>query len=166
MKRYQLALITALAAGACLAKPVVQVSPGTKGGISRTTTTTWQLSDLEKKNTAMRMSQISATAIAPTTRIRMKEWTALTSKHQSCFYNTFEVQVTGKYQIKFNVAGKEVNAFDAITISPGQGLCVTRYLEMWVRGERPGDSPSIATTHVEMDGNTTDNEGRGTITVR
>jgi len=166
MKRYKLALLLSCVAGIAIAKPVVNVSPGTKGGISKTTTTTWALSDDEKKNTALMMSRITATAIAPTTRIKMKEWTAVNSQHQMCFYNTFQVQVRGQYQIKLNVAGKEVNAFDAITINPGQGLCVTRYLEMWLRGERAGDSPSVATTHVEMDGNSTDNEGHGTITVR
>ena len=169
MKKYKLALLFTLVAGIATnvtAKPVVNVTPGTKGGISKTVTETWTLSDSEKKSSALMMSQISATAIAPTVTIKRKEWTALNSKHQACFYNTFQVQVTGKYLIKFTVAGKEVNAFDAITINPGQGFCVTRYLEIWVRGERAGDSPSVASTHVEMDGNATDNEGHGTITVR
>ncbi len=166
MKLRNLAFLMAILPIIGNAKPVVNITSGDRGGISKTTTTTWQLSDDEKKNTVIRMSQISATAIAPTTRIKLKEWTAVNSQHKACFYNTFDVQVTGKYQIKLNIAGKEVNAFDAITINPGQGLCVTRYLELWLRGERAGDSPSVASTHVEMDGNTTDNEGHGTITVR
>lgn len=165
MKRYELAILLLLATTVS-ARPVVNVTPDTRGGISKTTVTTWKLSEVEKKNTVIRMSQISATAIAPTTTIKRKEWTAVNSQHTVCFYNTFQVQVTGKYQIKLTIAGKEVNAFDAITINPGQGLCVTRYLEMWLRGEQAGSSPSVATTHVEMDGNTTDNEGHGTITVR
>ena len=169
MKRYKFALLLTLAAGIVTnvtAKPVVIITPDTRGGISKTITETWTLSDSEKKNTALMMSQISATAVAPTVTIKRKEWTALNSKHQACFYNTFQVQVTGKYQIKMTVAGKEVNAFDAITINPGQGLCVTRYLEIWVRAEQAGTAPSLASTHVEMDGQSTDNEGHGTITVR
>ncbi len=165
MKKYQ-AVILCLVAGTALAKPVVNVSPNTKGGISRTVVETWNLTDDEKKNTVMMMSSLSATAIAPTVKIRKGSWTALHSEHRSCFYNTFGTTVEGRYVIKFNVAGKEVNAFDKVPVGGGQGFCVTRYLEIWVRGERPGDSPSVASTHVEMDGNATDNEGHGTITVR
>lgn len=166
MKLRKIALLMAILPIIGNAKPVVNVTPGTKGGISKTVTETWTLSDSEKKSSALMMSQISATAVAPTVTIKRKEWTALNSKHQACFYNTFQVQVTGKYQIKMAVAGKEVNAFDAITINPGQGFCVTRYLEIWVRADQAGTAPSVASTHVEMDGNATDNEGHGTITVR
>lgn len=165
MKKYQ-ALALCLLAGMAMAKPVITTSPNTKGGISKTVTESWQLSDDEKKNTQMMMSSISATAIAPTKTIRKKEWTALDSQHRACFYNTFGVNVEGRYLIKFTVAGKEVNAYDKVLVAAGQAFCVTRYLEIWVRGERPGDSPSVATTHVEMDGQSTDNEGHGTITVR
>lgn len=166
MNRYKLALLLSCVAGIAIAKPVVNVSPNTKGGISRTVIETWQLSDDEKKNTALMMSSLSATAIAPTVKIKKGNWTAIHSEHRSCFYNTFGTTVEGRYIIKFNVAGKEVNAFDKVPVGGGQGFCVTRYLEIWVRGERPGDSPSVASTHVEMDGNATDNEGHGTITVR
>jgi len=169
MKRYKLAILLSCAAAITtnsMAKPVVNVSPDTKGGISRTVTESWKLSDDEKKNTLTMMSSISATAIAPTKTIRKKEWTALTSQHKSCFYNTFGTTVEGRYLIKFTVAGKEVNAYDKVPVGGGQAYCVTRYLEIWVKGERPGDSSSVASTHVEMDGNATDNEGHGTITVR
>jgi hypothetical protein len=168
MKRIIL-LALAICSATAIAKPVVNVSPNTKGGISKTVTETWNLTDDEKKNYApqtMMMSQISATAIAPTATIKKGSWTAIHSEHRSCFYNTFGTTVEGRYLIKFNVAGKEVNAFDKVPVGGGQGFCVTRFLEIWVRGERPGDSPSVATTHVEMDGNSTDNEGHGTITVR
>ena len=170
MNRHHIAFFLALAPMTfALAKPVVNVSPNTKGGISRTVVETWNLTADEKKNYApqgMMMSQISATAIAPTATVKKGNWTALNSKHQACFYNTFGTTVEGRYIIKFTIAGKEVNAFDKVPVGGGQGFCVTRYLEIWVRGERPGDSPSVATTHVEMDGNATDNEGHGTITVR
>ncbi len=167
MKKYQLALLATLAAGACFAKPDVHTTPGLKGGVSRTVIDTWQLSDTEKKNYAPQMmSQISAKAIAPTMRIKLKEWTSLVSEHQACFYNTFGVQVAGRYIVKFNVAGQEVNAFDSVVVNPGQALCVTRYLQMWAKGVVAGDFPAVADTHVEMDGQVTDNQGRGTITVR
>lgn len=165
MKKYQ-AVILCIVWGAAIAKPAVNVSPDTKGYISRTIIESWNLTDDEKKNTQMIMSQISATAIAPTVKIRKGNWTALNSQHKSCFYNTFGTTMEGRYVIKFNVAGKEVNAFEKVPVGGGQGFCVTRYLEIWVRGDRPGDSPSVAYTHVEMDGNATDNEGHGTITVR
>lgn len=166
MKRYKLALLLLCVAGIAVAKPVVNVTPGTKGGISKTITETWQLTDAEKKNTVIMMSQISARAIAPTTRIRRGEWTILQSEHQACFYNTFGMTVEGRYVIKFNVAGGEVSAFEKVPVGAGQGFCVTRFLQMVISGERPGDTLSIASTHVEMDGNSTDNEGRGLITVR
>lgn len=166
MKLRNMAFLMALLPLIGNAKPVVNMTPNTKGGISKTVIDTWQLSDVEKKSPAMMMSQISATAIAPTKTIRKGDWTALNSQHQACFYNTFNTPVEGRYQIKFNVAGKEVNAFDKVLVAGGQGFCVTRYLEIWVRGERPGQSDSVATTHVEMDGNGTDNEGHGTITVK
>lgn len=166
MKRYTLApLLLSCVASAVIARPVVNVTPDTRGGISKTTTTTWQLSDSEKKSYVM-TSSINATAIAPTVTIKRKEWTALNSKHVSCFYNTFGTTVEGRYQIKFTVAGKEVNAFDKVPVGAGQGYCVTRYLEIWVKADQGGTAPSLATTHVEMDGNATDNEGHGTITVR
>jgi len=169
MKRYKLALLlscTAAIATNCLAKPTVITTPNTKGGVSHTIIETWQLTDDEKKNTQMMMSSLSATAIAPTVKIKKGNWTALNSQHKSCFYNTFGTTVEGRYLLKFTVAGKEVTAFDKVPVGGGQAFCVTRYLEIWVRGERPGNSPSVATTHVEMDGNATDNEGHGTITVR
>lgn len=167
MKRYKLALLLSCIAGVVIAKPVVNVTEGTRGGISKTSVTTWQLSEAEKKNIANLMtSSINAIAIAPTATIRRGNWTALDSQHKACFYNTFGTTVEGRYQIKFNVAGQEVNAFDKVPVGGGQGFCVTRFLEIWVRGERPGTSPSVAATHVEMDGNATDNEGHGTITVR
>lgn len=166
MELKKLALLMAMLPAISIAKPVVNVTPNTKGGISKTIVETWQLTDAEKKNHVMMMSQITATAIAPTTKIKRGNWTALNSQHQSCFYNTFGTTVEGRYLIKFNVAGKEVNAFDKVPVGGGQGYCITRYLEIWVRGESPGDSPSVASTHVEMDGNATDNEGHGTITVR
>lgn len=162
-------LTCAICSATALAKPVVNVSPNTKGGISKTVTETWSLTDDEKKNYApqtMMMSQISATAIAPTSTIKRKSWTAVNSQHRMCFYNTFGSTVEGRYQIKMNVAGKEVNAFDKVPVGGGQGYCVTRYLELWLYGASAGQSPSVANTHVEMDGNSTDNEGRGTITVK
>lgn len=169
MKRYKLAILLSLTvaiATNCLAKPTVVTTPNTKGGISKTITESWQLSEDEKKNTVMMMSSLSATAIAPTVKIKKGNWTAIHSEHRSCFYNTFGTTVEGRYLIKFNVAGKEVTAFDKVPVGGGQGFCITRYLEIWVKGERPGDSPSVANTHLEMDGNATDNEGHGTITVR
>lgn len=168
MKRVRsiIVLCVATVATVAVAKPVVSVSPDTRGGISRTITESWQLSDDEKKNTQMMMSSLSATAIAPTKTIRKGNWTPLNSEHRACLYNTFDTTMEGRYLIKFNVAGKEVNAYDKVPVGGGQAFCVTRYLEIWVKGERPGDSPSVASTHVEMDGNATDNEGHGTITVR
>ncbi len=169
MKRYKLAMLLSLTAAIatnCLAKPTVITTPNTKGGVSRTIIETWQLTDDEKKNTQMMMSSLSATAIAPTQKIRIGSWTALNSQHKSCFYNTFDTAIEGRSLLKFTVAGKEVNSYNKVSIAGGQALCITRYLEIWVKGERPGDSPSVATTHVEMDGNATDNEGHGTITVR
>jgi hypothetical protein len=166
MKRYKLALLAACVASVAVAQPTVQVSPGVKGGISKTIIETWPLTDAEKKNHVMMMSQISARAIAPTTRIRKGEWEILQSEHQACFYNTFGTTVEGRYVIKFNIGGGEVSAFDKVPVGGGQAFCVTRFLQMAVRGERPGNTPSVASTHVEMDGNSTDNEGHGTITVR
>jgi hypothetical protein len=166
MKLRNIAFLMALLPIIGNAKPVVNMTPNTKGGISKTIVETWNLSDDEKKSSALMMSQISATAVAPTVTVKKGNWTALNSKHVACFYNTFGTQVAGKYQIRFVVAGKEVNAFDAVPVNPGQAYCVTRYLEIWVRGERPGSSPSDAYTHVEQDGNSTDNEGHGTVTVR
>lgn len=169
MKRYKLALFLSCAAAIAtnaLAKPVVNMTPNTKGGISRTVIETWNLSDDEKKNTVMTMSSLSATAIAPTVKIKRGSWTALNSQHKSCYYNAFGSTIEGRYIIKFNVGGKEVTAFDKVPVGGGQGFCVTRYLEIWVRGDQAGQFPSVATTHIEMDGNATDNEGHGTITVR
>ena len=148
------------------AKPIITVSPGIKGGISKTITETWNLTDDEKKNTAMMMSSISATAIAPTVKIRKGEWTPINSQHRACFYNTFGTTVEGRYLIKFAVAGKEVNAYEKVPVGGGQGFCITRFLQMWVKGERSGDLDSAAATHVEMDGASTDNEGRGKITIK
>ena len=66
MKRYKLALLLSCVATVVWARPVTQVSPGVKGGISKTVTETWQLTDIEKKNTAtMMMSSLTATAVAP-----------------------------------------------------------------------------------------------------
>ncbi len=166
MKRIALFTLAMLSIGCVMAKPVVQMTPNTNGGISKTITESWTLSDTEKKNTVTMMSSLSATAIAPTVKIRKGNWTALNSQHKACFYNTFGTTVEGRYVIKFTVAGKEVNAYDKVPVGGGQAFCITRYLEIWVRGERPGDSPSVASTHIEMDGQSTDNEGHGIITVR
>lgn len=165
MKKYHAAILC-LVAGAATANPVVNLSPNTKGSISHTVIETWNLSETEKKSEAMMMSQFSAEAIAPTVRIKRGEWTALNSQHKSCFYNTFGTMVEGRYLLKFNIAGKEVSTFEKIPVGAGQAYCVTRYLQIWVRGDRPGDTIAIASTHVEMDGQSTENEGHGTITVR
>jgi len=169
MKRYKLAIMLSSLAGIATniyANPTVHLSPNTKGGISKTVTESWTLSEDEKKNTAKTMSNIAAMAIAPTVRIRTGEWTPVTSQHKMCFYNTYGSTLQGRYIVKLSIAGVEVNAFDVVTVGGGQGFCVTRYMQILVKGVSPGDMPSVATTHVEMDGNATDNEGHGTITVR
>lgn len=169
MNKYKLAIMLSALAGISInasAKITVNTSPNTKGGVVKTVTESWQLSDEEKKNTVMMMSQLSAVAIAPTVRIKKGNWTPVISQHKACFYNTFGSTIPGKYMIKFNVAGAEVTAFDVVPVGAGQGFCVTRYLELLVKGQRAGDTPSVASTHAEMDGNATDNEGHGTITVR
>lgn len=165
MKKTILLTLTICSASA-FAKPVINASHDTKAAITKTVTETWQLANNEKKNAALTMSQIFATAVAPTRTIRKGIWTALTSRHTACFYNTFSTDVEGRYALKFNVAGRDVTLFDKVSVGGGQAFCVTRFLEIWVKGERPGDSSSLAFTHVEMDGNATDNEGHGTITVR
>ncbi len=109
MKRYNLAFLLLLCCQLVEAKPVVNVSPNTQGGISRTIVETWQLSDDEKKSIVTMMSSLSATAIAPTQKIRRGSWTALNSQHKSCFYNTFDTAIEGRSLLKFTVAGKEVN---------------------------------------------------------
>ena len=68
-------ILASIVVSTVVAKPVVQVTSGTKGGISRTVIETWQLSDDEKKNSVM-MSSISATAIAPTVTMKRGTWTA------------------------------------------------------------------------------------------
>jgi hypothetical protein len=161
-----MALTGATTCGLATAKPVIQTSEGVKGGISKTVTEGWNLSDVEKKNTATRMmSSLGATAVAPSGKIRRKEWTAVTSQHQMCFYNTYGTNMGGRYAIKMNIAGKEVNVFDSVFVAAGQGFCVTRYLEMWVKSD-PGQVQTAAFTHVEMDSQATDNEGHGILDVR
>ena len=171
MKRYKLALLLSCAAAIAtnsMAKPVVQMSQGIKGGISKTVTETWNLSDAEKKNTAtlMMMSSLTATAVAPSGKIRKKEWTAVNSQHKACFYNTYGSTMGGKYMIKLNIAGQEVNAYEVVPVGAGQGFCITRYLEMWVNPRGPGQIPTVASTHMEMDGAETNNEGHGSLEVR
>ena len=65
----------------------------------------------------MMMSSLSATAIAPTVKIKKGSWTALNSQHKACYYNTFGTTVEGRYILKFNVAGKEVTAFDKADVA-------------------------------------------------
>lgn len=167
MKLAGLATLAVIASTASIAKPVIQASEGVRASITRTETQTWTLSDAEKKNTAtMMMSSISATAVAPSAKIKRKEWTAVGSQHRACFYNTYGVPVSGKYSLVLDILGQQVNVFDSVPVAGGQGFCVTRYLEMWVK---PGDVAQIqtkATTHVEMDGQATDNEGHGVLDVR
>lgn len=170
MKRYKLALLLSCAAVIAtnsLAKPVVNVSPGIKGGISKTVTESWSLSDAEKKNTAtMMMSSLTATAVAPSGKIRRKEWTAVTSQHKACFYNTYGSTMSGKYMIKLTIYGQEVNAFEVVPVGGGQAFCVTRYLQMWVNPQGAGQIETLANTAVEMDGANSANEGHGRLDVR
>ena len=74
--------------------------------------------------------------------------------------------MTGKYLIKLNVAGQEVNAYDTAVVGAGQAFCITRYLEMWINPQGTGQVETVASTHVEMDGAATDNEGHGKLEVR
>ena len=166
MNLNELALLAIIPSTICFAKPIVNLTPNTRGGIVKTITESWQMSEDEKKNIVMKMSRISATAIAPTMKIKRGVWKVLISEHKACFYNTFGATMQGRYVLKLNVAGVEVNAFDVVPVGGGQAFCVTRYLQLLVKGQTPGDTPSIASTHVEMDGNASDNEGHGVITVR
>lgn len=181
MKTLGLATLATLAgvsvatvAGVAVAKPVVKTTDGTRGYISRTVTETWELSEAEKKNSAMTStistshvmtSQLTASAIAPSGRIRRKEWTPVHSQHRVCFYNTYGATMAGKYSITLDVAGQQTNAFEVVPVGSGQGFCITRYLEMWVKAEA-GKVQTRAMTHIEMDGQISDNEGNGVLDVR
>ena len=111
------------------------------------------------------MSTISATAVAPSGKIKRNQWTVLRSTHRACFYNTYGSPVSGRYAIKLIVAGKETIAYDSVGVAGGEGFCITQYLQMWVNA-KPGTFQTTASTHVEMDGQETNNEGHGTIEVR
>lgn len=172
MKRYKLALLLSCAAGIAtnsMAKPVIQTTPGLHAGISKTITETWKLTDAEKKNTAiatMMMSSLTATAIAPSGKVKRKEWTALTSQHKGCYYNTYGSTMSGRLNIKLTIAGQEVNSFETVTVGPGYAFCITRYLQMWLKAEAPGKVETKAWTHVDMDGQESENTGNGLIEVR
>lgn len=166
MKKFIL-LAMILSSSAAFSKPVLQVTEGVNAKISKTVIESWPLTDDEKKNTAIRMmSSLSATAIAPSGKIRRKEWTSVASQHKACFYNTYGATMSGKYSMTLDIAGQQATVFEVVPVGAGQAFCVTRYLQMWVNPPGAGSIQTKALTHVEMDGQASDNEGLGTLEVR
>jgi len=150
------------------ANDTTYVSQGTKGGVVRTNIETWNLSDDEKKNSfkAVMTSSMSGSAIAPSRNMRTGEWDVAISQHKACFYNAYVATVAGKYSVMLEIVGQQVKNYGVITVGGGQGLCITKYLQMWIRPNVRGQIPTLATTHTEMDGEMTDNTGSGIITAR
>jgi hypothetical protein len=170
MKRYKLALLlscVATVATVAVAKPVVNVTEGTKGGLARTITESWVMTDDEKKNyaTPTMMSGITTLAIAPTQRLKRNDWQFIYAENKACFYNTYGIPVSARFSMSLTVLGNTVNIFDSVVVAGGQALCVTNYPQMWINPKR-GIIPTQAATHAEMDGQGSDNQGNGQLDVR